>query len=137
MGFGNPINFTDPSGNGGLPPRSRVGGGGSFAFAGDFGGGGGVAIAIGIGIIIKPILPNPGIGDAYSKGKGERGLSGKPTGTKNPAKKFKPHPTDPSKIIYKDPTTGKTIVKDRKSVEDLFKDLGIDIDLLPKPKQCK
>lgn len=46
-----------------------------------------------------------------SRGKGERGTTAKPSGTSNPFKHMKPHPTDPGKVIYKDPHTGKTTVK--------------------------
>ena len=44
-------------------------------------------------------------------GKGERGLTRSPSGTPNPYKHMKPHPTDPNKVIYKDPVTGKKIEK--------------------------
>jgi hypothetical protein len=40
-------------------------------------------------------------------GKGERGKTAKPDGTDHPFKKMKPHPDDPSKVIYRDPHTGK------------------------------
>jgi hypothetical protein len=43
--------------------------------------------------------------------KGERGWSKKPSGTKDPWKHYKPHPTDPNKVIYKHPQTGKKIIK--------------------------
>ncbi|WP_370978289.1 RHS repeat domain-containing protein [Agaribacterium sp. ZY112] len=44
-------------------------------------------------------------------GKGERGFTGKASGSKNPFKHYKPHPTDPNKVIYKHPQTGKNIIK--------------------------
>lgn len=43
--------------------------------------------------------------------KGERGYTGKASGTKNPYKHMKPHPTKPDKVIVKDPQTGKKVVK--------------------------
>ena len=42
-------------------------------------------------------------------GKGERGKTAKPEGTDNPYKKLRPHPTDPRKVKYKDPHSGKDI----------------------------
>ena len=39
--------------------------------------------------------------------KGERGQTGKPGGTADEYKKMKPHPTDPNKVKFKDPHTGK------------------------------
>jgi RHS repeat-associated protein len=45
------------------------------------------------------------------KGRGERGLTRSPMGTQNPYKHMKPHPTDPNKVIFKDPVTGKKIEK--------------------------
>ena len=45
--------------------------------------------------------------------KGERGRTAKPEGTNDPWKHYRPHPTDPTKIIFKDPHTGKKIVKNR------------------------
>ena len=50
-------------------------------------------------------------GRGRGRGKGERGKAGKPSGTPNPWKHYKPHPTDPKKVIFKDPHTGKEIVK--------------------------
>ena len=44
-------------------------------------------------------------------GKGERGKTAKPDGTDNPFKKMRPDPDDPSKVIYKDPHTGKPVQK--------------------------
>ena len=40
-------------------------------------------------------------------GKGERGRSAKPEGSGDEFKKMKPHPTDPNKVKFKDPHTGK------------------------------
>ena len=40
-------------------------------------------------------------------GKGERGRTAKPEGTGDPFKHMKPHPTDPSKVKFRDPHTGK------------------------------
>ncbi|WP_154660992.1 hypothetical protein [Microvirga lotononidis] len=47
----------------------------------------------------------------YAQIKGERGFSGSPNGTDNPFKHLRPHPTDPTKVIYIHPQTGKKIVK--------------------------
>lgn len=46
-----------------------------------------------------------------SKGKGERRKAAKPDGTPNPWKHTSPDPDDPTKIIYKDPHTGKQFKK--------------------------
>jgi hypothetical protein len=43
--------------------------------------------------------------------RGERRRAAKPDGTPNPWKHTRPHPTDPDKIIYRDPHTGKDVVK--------------------------
>ncbi len=57
-------------------------------------------------------VPTQGIAmDGGNGGGGERGWAGSPYGTDNPFKHMKPHPTDPDKVIYKDPQTGKKIVK--------------------------
>jgi RHS repeat-associated protein len=45
--------------------------------------------------------------------KGERGAAARPDGTPNEFKHMKPHPTKPDKVIYKDPHTGKDIVKNK------------------------
>jgi RHS repeat-associated protein len=59
-----------------------------------------------------PAAPrSPWDGSYEVAGKGERGYSGSPYGTNNPFKHMRPHPTDPSKVIYKDPQTGKKIIK--------------------------
>jgi RHS repeat-associated protein len=47
------------------------------------------------------------------RGKGERRRAAKPDGTPNQWKHTRPHPTDPDKIIYRDPHTGKDVVKPR------------------------
>lgn len=44
-------------------------------------------------------------------GKGERGKTASPQGTGNPYKHMKPHPTDPNKVIFTDPHTGKKVEK--------------------------
>ena len=49
--------------------------------------------------------------ESRANGKGERGKTAKPSGTDNPYKHTKPHPTDPGKIIQRDPHTGKQTVK--------------------------
>lgn len=54
---------------------------------------------------------SPWDGSYEVAGKGERGYSGSPYGTNNPFKHMRPHPSDPSKVIYKDPQTGKKIIK--------------------------
>ncbi len=41
--------------------------------------------------------------------KGERGFSGKPSGTNNPYKHIKPDPSKPGNVIYKHPQTGKKV----------------------------
>ena len=51
--------------------------------------------------------------NAFSKQKGERGKTRHESGTDNPYKKYRPHPTDSSKIRYKDPHTGKWKIKDK------------------------
>ncbi len=43
--------------------------------------------------------------------KGERNWSKRPSGTKNPWKHYRPHPTNPNKVLYKDPQTGKDKIK--------------------------
>jgi RHS repeat-associated protein len=45
------------------------------------------------------------------QGKGERGQAAKPEGTASPYKGMRPHPTDPSKVIWRDPHTGKDVIK--------------------------
>jgi RHS repeat-associated protein len=52
-------------------------------------------------------------GTAVGQGKGERRKAAKPSGTDNEMKKYRPHPTNPDKVIWKDPHTGKDIVKDK------------------------
>ncbi len=47
------------------------------------------------------------------KGKGERNFARSASGTNNQFKHYKPHPTNPNKVIFKDPRTGKKIVKPR------------------------
>src|SRR5262249_15121916 len=46
--------------------------------------------------------------------RGERGRTRSPSGTPNPNKHVKPHPTDPTKVIVKDPHTGKSHERPRK-----------------------
>ena len=43
--------------------------------------------------------------------RGERGRTSSSGGTGNPYKHTRPHPEDPDKIIYKDPQTGKSVIK--------------------------
>lgn len=38
----------------------------------------------------------------FGGGKGERGRARSPSGTNNPYKHYKQHPTDPNKVIYTD-----------------------------------
>ncbi len=45
------------------------------------------------------------------RGKGERRKAARPDGTPDRFKHTKPHPADPGKIVYKDPHTGKKVVK--------------------------
>ena len=45
------------------------------------------------------------------QGKGKRGQAAKPSGTGNPFKHMKPDPNDPTKVLWKDPHTGKWIPK--------------------------
>lgn len=52
-----------------------------------------------------------GLAKRGAGGKGERGYTGNSSGTNNPYKHMKPHPTDPNKVIQKDPQTGKKAVK--------------------------
>jgi len=58
-----------------------------------------------------------------SKIKGERGQTGNISGTRtnNPYKHCRPHPTDPKKIICKDPHTGKYTVKQKPADFDQIK----------------
>ena len=60
---------------------------------------------------LDPILSI--IMESKAHGKGERGKTSKPEGTKNPDKKRKPHPTKPGWVQEKDPHTGKW--KDKKA----------------------
>ena len=53
------------------------------------------------------VIPDTSIVNA----KGERGTTGKPTGTDNPFKHMRPHPDDASKVRFKHPHTGKMIDK--------------------------
>lgn len=69
----------------------------------------GDAIVETVDYIIDDIYSDP----ICSKRKGERGQMHDPEGTDNPWKHYKPHPTDPDKVIFKDPHTGKKIVKPR------------------------
>ena len=55
--------------------------------------------------------PPPPFQLCAARGPRDRGRTGKPSGTPNPCKHMSPHPTDPSKVIYKDPQTGKKIIK--------------------------
>jgi hypothetical protein len=41
----------------------------------------------------------------------DRGTAARPDGTENPFKKLTPDPDDPTKVIYKDPNTGKKTKK--------------------------
>ena len=54
------------------------------------------------------------------RGKGERGLTSKPSGTNSPFKKMKPDPNNPNKVLYKDPRTGKTVSKPKPQGFDNF-----------------
>jgi len=63
-----------------------------------------------------------------SRQRGERRWASQPSGTPSPFKYLRPHPTDPTKVIYTDPRTGKDVVK--------AKPPGYD-DQKKKPKQCK
>ena len=56
----------------------------------------------------------------FSKRKGERNQTGSEKGTKNPFKHLKPHPTDPNKVIKRDPHTGKEVVKPKPEGFDEF-----------------
>lgn len=47
----------------------------------------------------------------FNKQKGERGQTAKESGTDNPFKHLKPHPSDPNKVVKKDPHTGKSLNK--------------------------
>src|SRR5438552_6582619 len=42
------------------------------------------------------------------QGRGDRGRTGKPSGTDNPFKHMKPDPNNPDGVLFKDPHTGKT-----------------------------
>jgi hypothetical protein len=53
----------------------------------------------------------PPVCESRAHGKGERGHTAKPEGTGNPFKHMKPHPTDPTKVLWRDPHTGKWIPK--------------------------
>ncbi|MFZ1804481.1 MAG: RHS repeat-associated core domain-containing protein, partial [Nitrospira sp.] len=53
------------------------------------------------------ILVDP-LGEAGQQ-KGERGQASKPDGTPSPFKKLRPDPNDPSKVIRKDPHSGKEV----------------------------
>jgi hypothetical protein len=43
--------------------------------------------------------------------KGERGTTAKPSGTENPFKHMKPHPSDANRVRWRNPHTGKWIDK--------------------------
>jgi hypothetical protein len=58
-----------------------------------------------------PELPPDLAASFRGKSKGERNHAAKPSGTDNEFKKLRPHPTDPNKVIYKDPHTGKSLEK--------------------------
>jgi hypothetical protein len=45
------------------------------------------------------------------RGRGERKQAAKPTGTDNPFKKMRPHPTKANMVLYTDPHTGKEVEK--------------------------
>lgn len=64
------------------------------------------------GLLIDPL------GEVGSKG--ERRRAGGPSGTGNEFKHYKPDPTDPSKVIYKDPDTGRDVKKAKPSGFDEF-----------------
>ncbi|WP_158516207.1 RHS repeat-associated core domain-containing protein [Bosea vaviloviae] len=49
----------------------------------------------------------------FCMGKGERNYAGSIYGTKNPFKHMRPDPSDPNKVIVKDPQTGKQISKQK------------------------
>ena len=51
------------------------------------------------------------ISETRAHGKGERKHTHSSSGTNNPYKHMRPHPTDPTKVIVRDPQTGKQIVK--------------------------
>ena len=53
------------------------------------------------------------MGKKGGNSKGERRKTRNPSGTNNPHKHLKPHPTRPDKVIFKDPVTGKKIIKPR------------------------
>ena len=64
----------------------------------------------------------------------DRRTTGRPDGTDNPFKKLKPDPDDPSKVIYKDPNTGKETKKAKPpGFDDYWKKKHPP---QPKPKQC-
>jgi len=64
----------------------------------------------------------------------DRRTTGRPDGTDNPFKKLKPDPDDPSKVIYKDPNTGKETKKAKPpGFDDYWKKKHPP---RPKPKQC-
>jgi YD repeat-containing protein len=61
---------------------------------------------------LDPGAPDVGaIVDAIRRGPGERRRTARPDGTPNPFKRMRPHPTDPRKVIFKDPDTGRDVVK--------------------------
>ena len=65
----------------------------------------------------------------------DRGTTGRPDGTPNPFKKLKPDPDDPSKVIYRDPNTGKDTKKAKPpGFDDYWKKKHPQQQ--PKPAQC-
>jgi len=68
-----------------------------------------LAPLLSLGAVSDSEQPTDNIVNASNKG--ERGTTAKQSGTDNPFKKMTPHPTDPSKVRFKDPHTGKTIDK--------------------------
>ena len=118
--FHNPLNSTDPSGlflQFLLPlapvalPAFEIGAAAVFDFAVGFGLGTAVLNAAQNALTSadtsSSLVPNI----FQSQGKGERGLTGTESGTDNPFKHMKPHPTDPTKVLVKDPRTGKLKTK--------------------------
>lgn len=65
--------------------------------------------------VAPPDVPNTAYSKAQGKGgqqgKGERKQTAKPSGTPNPYKHMKLHPTDPTKVVVTNPHTGKKVTK--------------------------
>lgn len=98
-----PVNFLDEDG---FEARCANPSGCTLPISSMPGSGAGPSYSIGIPTVAV------GLGIAeMSQQKGERGRTRNEHGTSNPYKHYRPHPTDKSKVIYRDPHTGKTVVK--------------------------